>query len=40
MMNNLDNNQIFRDRIKKLFVSIIKELSILKYSEDSSVLRK
>lgn len=40
MMHNLDYDQIFRNRTKKLCVSIIKELSILKYSGDLSVIRK
>ena len=39
-MANLDYNQIFRDRTKKLCVSIIKTLSVLPYSEDLSVIRK
>ena len=39
-MSNLDYNQIFRDRTKKLCVSIIRTLSILPYSEDLSVIRK
>ena len=33
-------NQIFRDRTKKLCLSIIKSLSVLPYSEDLSVIRK
>lgn len=39
-MSNLDYNQIFRDRTKKLCVSIIRTLSVLPYSEDLSVIRK
>ena len=39
-MNNPDYNQLFRDRTKKLCVLIIKEFSVLKYSEDLSVIRK
>ena len=39
-MSNLDCNEIFRDRTKKLCVSIIKTLSVLPYSEDLSVIRK
>ena len=39
-MTNLDYNQIFRERTKKLCVSIIKTLSVLPYSEDLSVIRK
>lgn len=39
-MGNLDYNQIFRDRTKKLCVSIIRILSVLPYSEDLSVIRK
>ena len=33
-------NQIFRERTKKLCLSIIKSLSVLPYSEDLSVIRK
>ncbi|SFH86531.1 four helix bundle protein [Halpernia frigidisoli] len=40
MMSNLDYNQIFRDRTKKLCILILKELSVLKYSEDLAVIRK
>src|SRR5690606_13456148 len=32
-------NQIFRERTKKLCLSIIKSLSVLPYSEDLSVIR-
>ena len=39
-MSNADYNQIFRDRTKKLCVSIIKTLSSLPYSEHLSVIRK
>ena len=39
-MSNLDYNQIFRDRTKKLCVSIMRTLSVLPYSEDLSVIRK
>ena len=39
-MSNLDYNQIFRERTKKLCVSIISTLSVLPYSEDLSVIRK
>ncbi|WP_417429878.1 four helix bundle protein [Halpernia sp.] len=39
-MGNLDFNQTFRDRTKKLCIAIIKSLSPLKYSEDLSVIRK
>ena len=39
-MSNLDYNQIFRERTKKLCVSIIRALSGLSYSEDLSVIRK
>ena len=39
-MSSLDYNQIFRDRTKKLCVSIIRTLSVLPYSEDLSVIRK
>ncbi len=39
-MSSLDYNQIFRDRTKKLCVSIIKNFSVLPYSEDLSVIRK
>ena len=39
-MSNLGYNQIFRDRTKKLCVSIIRTLSVLPYSEDLSVIRK
>ena len=35
-----DYNQIFRDRTKQLCLSIIKELSILPYSEHLSAIRK
>lgn len=35
-----DFNQVFRERTKKLCVSIIRSLSILPYSEDLSVIRK
>ena len=35
-----DYNQIFRNRTKKLCVSIIKNLCILPYSDDLSVIRK
>ena len=33
-------NQFFRERTKKLCLSIIKSLSVLPYSEDLSVIRK
>lgn len=33
-------NQIFRDRTKKLCISIIRSLSVLPYSDDLSVIRK
>ena len=39
-MSALDYNQIFRDRTKRLCISIIKALSVLPYSEDLSVIRK
>ncbi|MBU8883109.1 four helix bundle protein [Kaistella sp. DKR-2] len=35
-----DYNQIFRERTKKLCISIIKSLSVLPYSDDLSVIRK
>lgn len=35
-----DYNQIFRNRTKKLCVSIIKNLCVLPYSDDLSVIRK
>ncbi len=40
IMSALDYNQIFRDRTKRLCVSIIKTLSVLPYSDDLSVVRK
>lgn len=35
-----DYNQVFRERTKKLCISIIKTLSVLPYSDDLSVIRK
>lgn len=35
-----DYNQIFRERTKKLCISMIKSLSVLPYSDDLSVIRK
>lgn len=33
-------NQVFRERTKQLCIAIIKNLSVLPYSEDLSVIRK
>lgn len=42
-MSNFDGtdfNQIFRERTKKFSIDIIRNLSVLPYSDDVSIIRK
>ncbi|WP_312301826.1 four helix bundle protein [Chryseobacterium sp.] len=38
--DNMDFNQVFRERTKKFSIAIIRTLSVLPYSDDISIIRK
>ncbi|MGG7543984.1 hypothetical protein ACQ7CY_20730 [Chryseobacterium arthrosphaerae] len=38
--DNMDFNQVFRERTKKFSIAIIRTLSVLSYSDDISIIRK